>query len=234
MGMEFSATRARLQPGVQKVLATVPSSARILDLGCGNGELAAELARRNFSGVYIGLDFSPVLLQQAIQKSTFHKSVSQPVLRFLQADLSSDSWDEPVSIAQNEMGQPPFDLIFAFAVLHHLPGKQTRLQVLSKARRLIAPDGRFIHSEWQFLSSPRLKARIQPWDIAGLSPDQVDPGDYLLDWRRGGCGLRYVHHFTQQELADLAAETGFSIRNTFHSDGEGGRLGIYQHWSPVD
>lgn len=233
MGGEFSATRMRLQPGVKKVLETISPTARILDLGCGNGELAAELTRQNFSGLYIGLDFSPVLLQHAIEKNASPDRESQPVFRFFQVDLAADGWEEPLSPVLNDLGQPPFDLIFAFAVLHHLPGKQTRLQVLLKARQLISPIGKFIHSEWQFLNSPRLKARIQPWEMAGLISAQVDPGDYLLDWRRGGTGLRYVHHFTQEELAELAPETGFSIQHTFLSDGEAGRLGIYQYWSPI-
>ncbi len=60
----------------------------------------------------------------------------------------------------------------------------------------------------------------------------MDPGDYLLDWRRGGEGLRYVHHFSPEELAELAAETGFRVLETFWSDGEGGNLGLYQVWEP--
>jgi hypothetical protein len=31
----------------------------------------------------------------------------------------------------------------------------------------------------------------------GLSANDVDPGDYLLDWRSGGEGLRYIHHFSE-------------------------------------
>jgi hypothetical protein len=58
----------------------------------------------------------------------------------------------------------------------------------------------------------------------------VDAGDYLLDWRQGGSGLRYVHHFDEAELSALAATTGFRVLETFYSDGEGGRLGLYQVW----
>jgi hypothetical protein len=91
----------------------------------------------------------------------------------------------------------------------------------------------FIHSEWQFLGSERLRARIQPWSEAGLEAPDVDLGDFLLDWRQGGYGLRYVHHFTLNELEELAEETGFMIQETFRSDGEGGNLGLYQVWRPI-
>ena len=83
------------------------------------------------------------------------------------------------------------------------------------------------------MNSEKLKDRIQPWEDAGLSPEEVEPGDYLLDWRSGGLGLRYAHHFSAQELSQLAAETGFRLVESFFSDGEGGRLGLYQVWERV-
>ena len=95
---------------------------------------------------------------------------------------------------------------------------------------MLTASGRFIHSNWQFLNSERLRKRIHPWEEIGLSDSQVDPGDYLLDWRRGGFGLRYVHHFREGELNRLAAESGFKVVETFYSDGETGNLGLYQDW----
>ena len=85
-------------------------------------------------------------------------------------------------------------------------------------------------SNWQFLSSEKLKSRIQDWEKAGLSPVQVDEDDYLLDWRAGGPGLRYVHHFSEAELRALAAASGFQVTETFYSDGRNHRLGLYQVW----
>jgi tRNA (uracil-5-)-methyltransferase TRM9 len=214
--LQFSATRQRLQPGVMRILEQIGISANVLDLGCGNGELARQLARRGFSDAYTGLDFSPALLEQA--------SAGQlPNFRFLQADLSTPDWDAPLSGYQ-------YDYILAFAVLHHLPGVQLRLQILRKVRTLLVPAGHFIHSEWQFLNSLRLKSRIQPWEAIGLSQSDVDPGDYLLDWRQGGQGLRYVHAFSQAELEELAKAAGFEVVGSFLSDGENGRLGLYQVW----
>ena len=123
-------------------------------------------------------------------------------------------------------------LITAFAVLHHIPSREMRLNILRVVRELLSDDGLFIHSNWQFLNSEKLKARIQPWDAAAISPSDVDAGDYLLDWRSGGEGLRYVHHFNELELNDLAGTTGFQAVETFSSDGETGNLGLYQVWKP--
>jgi hypothetical protein len=66
-----------------------------------------------------------------------------------------------------------------------------------------------------------------------MSASEVDAGDYLLDWRSGGKGLRYVHQFDEKELGALAKESSFRIMDTFHSDGESGNLGLYQIWKPV-
>jgi (p)ppGpp synthase/HD superfamily hydrolase len=101
---------------------------------------------------------------------------------------------------------------------------------LSIVHHLLKPEGRFIHSEWQFLNSERLRARIQPWKAASLDENEIETGDYLLDWRHGGDGLRYIHHFSPAELVELADETGFQIAESFYKDGQGGKLGLYQIW----
>ena len=219
--LQFSATRRRLQPGVRRVLENLPRAGRILDLGCGNGELARALAHRGQAGQYVGVDFSPGLIDEArrrvdVQSSDF-------TCQFTQADLSAPDWDAAIPGG-------PFEAVLALAVLHHLPGRELRIQTLHKVRRMLSAGGKFIHSEWQFLNSPRLRMRIQPWEAIGLDGSLVDPGDYLLDWRHGGSGLRYVHHFSQDELADLAKKTGLHIGDSFLSDGEGGNLGLYQLW----
>lgn len=217
----FSITRQRLQPGVRRLLEKIPVETSLLDLGCGNGELFRALASRGQQGVYVGLDFSAGLLQAAKERT--EPSESTPVARFIQTDLTRPDWDSELPIKR-------FEAVVAFAVLHHLPGMEMRLHVLHQLKKLLAPSDCLYLSNWQFLNSARLRARIQPWETIGMTQDQVDVGDYLLDWRQGGYGLRYVHHFNEAELTDLAWTSGFHIRETFYSDGEGGRLSIYQIW----
>jgi SAM-dependent methyltransferase len=219
----FAQTRRRLQPGVKRALENLPLEARILDLGCGNGELWRSLEAMGYHGQYVGVDFSAGLLQIASESRSATLGRNVPPAVFLQADLSSPDWDRGLPDAG-------FDLVLAFAVLHHLPGHSLRGQVAAKARQRLAADGRFIFSVWQFLSQKRFLERIQPWEVIGLSSSQVDAGDYLLDWRQGGYGLRYVHHFEGAELEDLAAECGFRHVDEFWSDGREGRLSRYQTW----
>jgi SAM-dependent methyltransferase len=219
-GREFSSTRQRLQPGVQRVLDMLTGDESVLDLGCGNGELVRELMRRGHRGRYIGVDFSLSLLEVAR-----HGWEDTPTT-FLRVDLTTTDWDHKVI----ESHPGPIDLVTAFATLHHIPGQAVRLNLLNKVHALLRQGGQFIHSEWQFLSSKRLTGRIQPWAEVKLRQEDVDPGDYLLDWRGGGRGLRYVHAFDEVELDTLAREAGFRVRSAFHSDGENGQLGLYQVW----
>jgi SAM-dependent methyltransferase len=218
-GDSFSATRHRIQPGVRRVLSMLNGDESILDLGCGNGEMARELAKQGHRGPYLGLDFSVPLLKNAEpQLAGFPAS-------FIEADLTQ------LSNIEDRLSSPRgWSLITAFAVLHHIPSNKIRYDILKVVHRLLAEEGKFILSNWQFLNSEKLRARIQDWSKVGLSQNEVDPGDYLLDWRSGGEGLRYVHHFSEEEVASLAEATGFVIRDTFSSDGESGNLGLYQIW----
>lgn len=221
-GDSFSATRHRIQPGVRRVLERLNGDESILDLGCGNGELARELARRGHRGSYLGVDFSLPLLRDA---------ESQPEgfsARFHELDLTTLTGQNSFVFQLSS-----FDIILAFAVLHHIPSSELRLNILKEVHRLLKHNGKFIHSNWQFLNSEKLKARIQAWEAAAISRSDVDAGDYLLDWRDGGVGLRYIHHFDESELEASAKVTGFQITDVFYSDGEGSRLGLYQVWEPA-
>jgi tRNA (uracil-5-)-methyltransferase TRM9 len=221
-GDSFSATRHRIQPGVRRVLEMLKGDESILDLGCGNGELARELAKRGHRGPYLGVDFSLPLLRDA---ETQPEGFSA---RFMEVDLTKlSAFSSRLSIKGG------WSVITAFAVLHHIPSMELRLEILRVVNQLLDKDGLFIHSNWQFLNSEKLRARIQPWDAGGLSDPQVDAGDYLLDWRSGGSGLRYVHHFDEKELGKLATATNFQVIDTFYSDGETENLGLYQIWKPA-
>ena len=235
----FSDTRQKLQPGVQRILETIDPEAYILDLGCGNGKLARELVHFNRCRMYVGLDFNADLLAEA--DSSMDQAATSPYF-FFQADLAMPGWDNElvnslrctseVSLQHENFlrSNTLFNIVLAFSVLHHIPEAKLRYQILKKVHTLLDEGGYFIHSEWQFLNSPRLFGRIQPWERIGLTSADVDAGDYLLDWRQGGQGLRYVHHFTPLELASLAQATGFSLSESFFSDGQGNKLGLYQVW----
>ena len=214
----FVEKRNRLQPGVLRAIEDLPMDARVLELGCGHAPLAAHLHQLGFHGRYVGLDHSQALLDQRAA------ALRPPTYEFLRADLADPGWPGRITASSG-----PFEWVLTFAVLHHLPTEELRLAVLSEIRRLLSPAGWFTLSVWDFLNRSRLRRRIVPWPQAGLNADEVDPADFLLDWRHGGKGLRYVHHFVSTELHGLAEEAGFQVFEQYHSDRG---LGLYQHWRP--
>jgi hypothetical protein len=187
-------------------------------------------------GSYIGIDFSLPLLRtidtsihdiQIIEQPVSSEHIEEAVLEsracFFEADLVKNGWEKP-------LGKRNFELILAFASLHHIPGEMNRAGLVNSVYQRMPPDGLFFLSVWQFLDSPRLVKRLQSWETVGLNRDLVDPGDYLLDWKLGGYGLRYVHHFTEEELTRLATTHGFQVKEAYYSDGEGGKLSLYHIW----
>ncbi|CAG1006420.1 hypothetical protein ANAEL_03420 [Anaerolineales bacterium] len=215
-GGQFSATRQRLQPGVKKILDSIREDESVLDLGCGNGNFLRELIQRGHKASLLGVDFSLPLLREA---------ESSPGVEFREVDLSQLSVNSDQLLVEGG-----WSLITCFATLHHIPSTEIRLNILRTVRKLLRNNGRFVLSNWQFLNSAKLRSRIQPWSRVGLDESDVDEGDYLLDWRRGGEGLRYAHQFSAEELSGLVSQVGMRISDSFLSDGENGRLGLYQIW----
>jgi trans-aconitate 2-methyltransferase len=94
---------------------------RVVDLGCGTGELTAELHRRLKARETIGIDSSDAMLGQA-------ESPTPKSLRFLNQDIR----------AFMESGSGDFDLVFSNAALHWVPEHR---QLIARLTDALAPGG---------------------------------------------------------------------------------------------
>jgi len=213
----FAETRLPRQPGLERILPYIPAACTLLDVGCGNGRLALWLEAHEREVAYTGVDFSTALLVHARQTVAGLEHVKPT---FWEADITQPGWS-------SLLPGKTFQVVIMLAVLHHIPGQERRQALCREMANLVVPGGVFILTTWQFLSSPRMRRKIVPWARAGISPDEVEPNDYLLDWKRGGLGYRYCHLVDEAALAKLAVSAGFSILEMFYADGKEGNLNLY-------
>jgi SAM-dependent methyltransferase len=211
----FAESRIRPQPGFHKLLENLPDPCDyLLDVGCGEGRLGRFLLARRKIRWYTGVDFSAELLAkaEAITMGDFHqRDMSRPGCLY---------------------GLGAFQAVTCLAALQHLPGRESRLNLLNEMKLALAPNGRILISNWQFLNSERQRRKIVDWSNVGLTADDVGPEDYLLTWQRDGYGLRYVAMIDEKETAVLAEAANLQIINQFYSDGKEGNLSLYTVLEP--
>ncbi|MEM9774369.1 MAG: class I SAM-dependent methyltransferase [Chloroflexota bacterium] len=192
----------------------------VLDVGCGNGRFSEFMSQNGRLKSYTGIDFSSGLLDQAAEN---FGSLPEPV-SFHQGDLRNSGFLDSFAT---------YDLITIHAVLHHIPQKERRLAIIQELATHLNENGMLMTSTWQFLSSERQRRKIVDWDTIGLAPDDVEAGDYLLTWRRGGLGYRYCCMVDKAQTAELAAEAGLNITYQFLEDGKERNLSLYSLMSPL-
>lgn len=207
----FAASRAQPQPGFERVLAFLPQPcARLLDVGCGEGRFGRFLQEHQPVAHYAGVDFSAELL--AIAQTQMVQG------RFYRRDMTQAGF---------LAGLGQFEAVVCLAALHHIPGKQNRVRLVREMAAVLAGNGRLILSTWQFLDSERQRRKVRDWAEIGLDAADVEAGDYLLSWQRGGFSYRYACLIDVAATAELAHAAGLEILHQFRSDGKEGDLGLY-------
>lgn len=211
---DFDQTRSSAWWGWQRLLpylAALSTPARVLDVGCGNGRFGVFLAQSGVAAHYTGHDNNPQLLAAA-----------QTALD--QFPMLSVTLEQRDSILMR-LAYGTYDFIGVFGVIHHVPGAQNRQHFLQHLAALLAPQGILSYATWRFYENDKLRARLVAWDEALAL--QVEPHDFLLDWRQGARALRYCHYVDDTEQALLDTATGLQVLEHFRADGASNDLNSY-------
>jgi SAM-dependent methyltransferase len=206
----FSETRSSAQTRLERIVAYIRDDVKVLDLGCGNGRLAERLDREGRRVQYVGIDASPELVAIARARQARLRNVAA---EFFRADITEGNW-------RDALGDQTFDIAVALAVLHHIPGFALRVRVLREIHARLKSGGMLVMTNWQFDRVERVRKRIVAWDVVGIAARDVEPGDALLAWKRGGVGYRYVHLIAKSEAQQLAKQSGFRVVRQFYADAE--------------
>ncbi len=135
---------------LERLLGRYPESARILDVGCGQG--APILTRIARTAEAIGVDFSRGQLELATDNA--------PTAALLQGDMTALPVRDEV-----------FDAVTAFHSLIHVPLDHHQ-RVLEEFARILQPEGHLLLTEgceaWQGANPDWLDSGVEmQWEIAG-------------------------------------------------------------------
>ncbi len=150
-------------------LANVRPGERILDVGCGTGDLTLLAQERvGSSGQAAGIDASPEMIDVARRKAARARSGADFRLSAIERMPFPDG---------------AFDVVFSSLMMHHLPD-DLQPQALAEVRRVITPGGRLVIVD--FKQSDGMQSLATLVKAAGFN--QVASGDLHFLW----LGLGFV------------------------------------------
>jgi trans-aconitate 2-methyltransferase len=186
----FAAERAQPFHDLLDLVRPVPGG-RVVDLGCGSGELTAELHRRLRAGQTLGLDSSPAMLQRA-------SALAGDGLRFELGDIA-------------EFAGGGWDVVFSNAALQWLPDHEALFGRLVGAlagggQLAVQMPANFDHPSHvvagELAGEEPFRSELGGW--RGLAPIR-EPEWYALLLDRLGLTEQhvrlqvYLHHLTARE-----------------------------------
>jgi len=134
---------------------------RILDVGCGSGEvtlLLQKIVEQKGRGMVVGTDFSESMLERAKSNGVKYTFLAD-----------AQNFEIPKDTPEIQGG---FDAVFSNAALHWC--KRDPLGVLTSVRKVLKPGGRFIVEMGGFMNCIGIRSAL--YDIVKLKGH--NPGDY--------------------------------------------------------
>lgn len=198
----------------------------MLDLACGNMRLEEYLAETlpDISVATYAFDNCEALAELGKADAKTH---------FRELDLMAEL--EHGTLYRSLDGLCPHcELSVSFGFMHHIPSLQWRKDFLDALIGMTVPMGYVIVSFWQISKSEKLIAKAMEATEIGCKELDVElstnNGDYLMGWKDVKGVYRYVHDFSDDEIAELvhfAATKGARLYKTYCADGKTGNLNRY-------
>ena len=164
---------------------------RLLDIGCGTGKHALELARRGYD--VTGIDRSPFMLEHASTAAAAEAAQGRKAPRFLQADARALALDQQFQA-----------VLMMFTVLGYQHEDADLLAALRGVRQHLEPGGLFIFDVWNGLAVLAQGAAERIATAADGASLVTRKSTTELDQKRQLC---HVHFEIGRKGANQAAQT---------------------------
>ncbi len=219
----FNKTRMFSWNGWYSALDNLPKfnhKINILDVGCGNARFANFcLQQLKDEFFYHGIDNNEKLLKIAKART---KALNMDGF-FERSDIITNLLDEkPIAKITKQ-----YHLISLLGLMHHIPGYNTRKQLIKNLVEYLQPNGYFLITFWQFANADRFENRKVNPKIVDIDPEDLDENDYILDWRKGELAYRYCHFTDDVEAEKMFDELNLKIVDSYYDDGRSRNLNLY-------
>lgn len=151
-----------------------------LDLGCGLAATTRELLKTGY--------FNKLVLLDIVEETLIEICSSNYRLFCVKSD-----------VLKLPFGENSFDIVFLLAVLHHIPGVECRVNVLSEAYRVVKQNSYLLVTVW-YPDKEVVLSKFKYIDLGNNS--------YLLI---DNYGERYYYFYSINELVDQIERIGFKI-----------------------
>lgn len=199
-----------LLPHYEEMLSAIArclptATTRVLELGCGTGELSLKVLQQCPSAELIAVDYSPRMLSYAQAKLQAEEYAER--VTWVEADFG-DWAEEGVEVLQDIK----FDACVSSLAIHHL-SDATKLRLFQRIHQSLKPDGRFWNAD------PVLPESSVLADVYQRVGEEwaVQRGTTLAKVR-AKMGSRDSHgHSSHDHLATLTAHLHMLTQAGFHN-----------------
>lgn len=195
----FAETREKVWSDVSLFLPYVQPQNLVLDIGCGSGRLYSFLQKKDIR--YLGADQSKNII--AIAKEQWADAIANWNAGFTVTDITELIFDSN-----------SFDVVFALAVVHHVPSAVLQLKAMKELYRVTKKGGKLLMTNWNLYADIwKSKYGLTHLEIGNTLPG-LDKGDCLIPWKtKNGKKVfdRFVHAFLLDELIALCTSARFRI-----------------------
>jgi len=194
---QWDISRFRPSPIKVRVLKVAKKGMVVGDIGCGNGIIISELFKNGIKKYY-GLDISSKLV--AITKRKYKDEIKKGKVELKVGNALK------LAYQKNK-----FDVVFSFAVMHHLPGVENHLKFLTEIKRVLKPGGKAVIINWNLLNEKLVEKFKIKEKLEKMEKEGYNERDVYVGWNAtpGKDVQRFVHIFIPEEIKTLAKQAGF-------------------------